>query len=176
MEINTSDLPNKVSRPSTRHDASLGAAILTTALALLTVSASGSEVVELKEQDFIVRDSYLYSDELNALKTPTPILDVPQSLSITSAEAISLRGFNSIEDIVAYTPGVNISQGELEPLLAQVRDQALRHTLAFGIGIHHAGLAESDRNLVERLFVDQVGDPHRLRSGRANARERVCSH
>lgn len=112
MEINTSDLPNKVSRPSTRHDASLGAAILTTALALLTVSASGSEVVELKEQDFIVRDSYLYSDELNALKTPTPILDVPQSLSITSAEAISLRGFNSIEDIVAYTPGVNISQGE----------------------------------------------------------------
>lgn len=32
------------------------------------------------------------------------------------------------------------------------RDQALQHTLAFGIGIHHAGLAESDRNVVEALF------------------------
>ena len=32
------------------------------------------------------------------------------------------------------------------------RDQALQHTLAFGIGIHHAGLAEGDRNVVEALF------------------------
>lgn len=32
------------------------------------------------------------------------------------------------------------------------RDQALQHTLAFGIGIHHAGLAEGDRTLVETLF------------------------
>ena len=54
----------------------------------------------------------LYSDQVNALKTPTPLIDVPQSLSITSAEDIALRGYDSIEDIVAYTPGVNISQGE----------------------------------------------------------------
>lgn len=32
------------------------------------------------------------------------------------------------------------------------RDQALQHTLAFGIGIHHAGLAEGDRSVVEALF------------------------
>lgn len=32
------------------------------------------------------------------------------------------------------------------------RDEALQHTLAFGIGIHHAGLAEGDRNIVEALF------------------------
>lgn len=32
------------------------------------------------------------------------------------------------------------------------RDQALQHTLAFGIGIHHAGLAERDRGIVESLF------------------------
>lgn len=105
-------MTKKLTRTSTRQYASLGAAILATAFAPQTVSAEGSEVVELQEQDFIVRDSYLYSDQVNALKTPTPILDVPQSLSITSAEAISLRGFNSVEDIVAYTPGVNISQGE----------------------------------------------------------------
>ena len=32
------------------------------------------------------------------------------------------------------------------------RDQSLQHTLAFGIGIHHAGLSEGDRALVEALF------------------------
>ncbi|KAL1514923.1 hypothetical protein AB1Y20_004002 [Prymnesium parvum] len=44
---------------------------------------------------------------------------------------------------------------EMEPLLDGVKDDALRHTLAFGVGIHHAGLAESDRSLVEKLFVEQ---------------------
>ena len=44
---------------------------------------------------------------------------------------------------------------ELEPLLSTIRDQALRHTLAFGVGIHHAGLSDSDRTTVERLFVEQ---------------------
>lgn len=55
---------------------------------------------------------YLYVEEVNALKSPTPIIDVPQSLSITTAEEITRRGFDSIGDIVLYTPGVNQSQGE----------------------------------------------------------------
>ena len=54
----------------------------------------------------------LYTNQVNALRTPTPIIDVPQSLSLTSAEEILLRDFDSIGDIVAYTPGVNMSQGE----------------------------------------------------------------
>ena len=44
---------------------------------------------------------------------------------------------------------LNASATELEPALARVRDPALRHTLAFGIGIHHAGLCENDRLVVE---------------------------
>lgn len=36
-----------------------------------------------------------------------------------------------------------------------VHDANLRMTLEFGIGIHHAGLHESDRVLVERLYVEQ---------------------
>ena len=37
---------------------------------------------------------------------------------------------------------VRMDPQELEPLLATVKDRHLAHTLAFGIGIHHAGLAE----------------------------------
>ena len=43
---------------------------------------------------------------------------------------------------------------ELDALLPDVRDLALRHTLQFGVGLHHAGLCESDRALAERLFVE----------------------
>lgn len=36
-----------------------------------------------------------------------------------------------------------------------MRDASLRHCLQFGVGLHHAGLAENDRQIVERLFVSQ---------------------
>jgi catecholate siderophore receptor len=68
------------------------------------------EVYELDE--FVASEQFLYSDQVNALKTPTPVIDVPQSLSITSADEIALRGFDSVGDIVDYTPGVNMNQGE----------------------------------------------------------------
>ena len=35
----------------------------------------------------------------------------------------------------------------------RIRDEALKHSLAFGIGIHHAGLCEEDRSIVEELFL-----------------------
>jgi catecholate siderophore receptor len=73
-------------------------------------AAAENKVYELDE--FVVTDQFLFSDQVNALKTPTPVIDVPQSLSITSAADISLRGFDSISDIVEYTPGVNMNQGE----------------------------------------------------------------
>lgn len=34
-------------------------------------------------------------------------------------------------------------------------EQALKHTLAFGIGVHHAGLCQRDRDVVEELFVNE---------------------
>jgi hypothetical protein len=43
----------------------------------------------------------------------------------------------------------------LQDILARVRDASLRHCLQFGVGLHHAGLAEADRQVVERLFVSQ---------------------
>lgn len=64
------------------------------------------------QDEIVVIGQYLYSDQVNALKAPTPIIDVPQSLSIISAEQITERGFNSIGDVVNYVPGVNTSQGE----------------------------------------------------------------
>lgn len=64
------------------------------------------------EYEFVVLGKYLFSDLVTALKTPTPIVDVPQSLTIVTAAQLEQQGFTSIGDIINYTPGVNTSQGE----------------------------------------------------------------
>ena len=63
-------------------------------------------------EEVIVKGNVLYSDQVNALKTPVPVLDVPQTVSIVTDDEIQERGFREIGDIVRYTTGVNTSQGE----------------------------------------------------------------
>lgn len=82
-----------------------------TALALAITSVAAVAEDSPIEQVRVV-EKYLSADKSNAVKTPTPILDVPQSLSIIDAEEISKRNITSIEQIILYTPGVNTSQGE----------------------------------------------------------------
>ncbi|XP_021733961.1 DExH-box ATP-dependent RNA helicase DExH14-like isoform X1 [Chenopodium quinoa] len=47
---------------------------------------------------------------------------------------------------------LNIPEDALQMILSQISDQNLRHTLQFGIGLHHAGLNDKDRSVVEELF------------------------
>ncbi|ANZ73177.1 BA75_01270T0 [Komagataella pastoris] len=47
---------------------------------------------------------------------------------------------------------MKMSDDELEDVLARVKDEALKLSLQFGIGVHHAGLVESDRDLAHKLF------------------------
>ena len=91
-----------------------GSTVLMGALLSLMVSTAMTPVLaaETAKDEIIVHGRYLSLDKLNAVKTPTPIIDVPQSLTIIDSEEILARGFGSIGDIVLYTPGVNNSQGE----------------------------------------------------------------
>jgi activating signal cointegrator complex subunit 3 len=47
---------------------------------------------------------------------------------------------------------LHMTEDELEITLSKVKDLNLKHTLSFGIGLHHAGLPEDDKALVEDLF------------------------
>ncbi|KAL6867611.1 hypothetical protein ACP4OV_015635 [Aristida adscensionis] len=47
---------------------------------------------------------------------------------------------------------LSMEDNSLDMILSQVSDSNLRHTLQFGIGLHHAGLNDRDRSLVEELF------------------------
>ncbi|MEL7030171.1 MAG: TonB-dependent receptor plug domain-containing protein, partial [Pseudomonadota bacterium] len=92
------------------HTCLLGGVVLPLTLAASNAAAQTPE--EIPEDEILVTGQYLYSDQVNALKSPTPIIDVPQSLSIITADQIAERGFTSIGEIINYTPGVNNSQGE----------------------------------------------------------------
>ena len=89
------------------------AAVSIGALVATPISVAQDADDEVSVQDaIVVVGQYLYTDQINALKAPTPIIDVPQSLSIITADQILQQGFDSISDLISYTPGVNSSQGE----------------------------------------------------------------
>ena len=48
-----------------------------------------------------------------------------------------------------------VDPNELESCIEHVKDENLKNTLEFGIGMHHAGLVENDRKIVEKLFLEQ---------------------
>ncbi|KAK2781439.1 hypothetical protein FQN52_001631 [Onygenales sp. PD_12] len=49
---------------------------------------------------------------------------------------------------------LHMSEEDLQLNLSRVKDDALKEALSFGIGLHHAGLIESDRQLSEELFAN----------------------
>ena len=108
-------LINEMRSESTRMKRNEQRALMIIAGSVLAFTASPlrAETTDpLMLEETIVRGNYLQSSEANALKTPTPILDVPQSLSIVTSEQILRRGFTSVSDIIEYLPGVSMSQGE----------------------------------------------------------------
>ena len=87
------------------------------AVALLAAFAAAAPVAAQDTADesldeVIVKGRYLSIDKLNSVKTPTPIVDVPQSLSIVTSEQIQEQAFQNLGDVLRYTPGLSISQGE----------------------------------------------------------------
>ncbi|KAI0017266.1 Sec63 Brl domain-containing protein [Xylariomycetidae sp. FL0641] len=90
-----------------------------------------------------------------AVKTHSPskpvIVFVP-SRRQTRLTAKDLINFCGMEDNPRRF--VHMSEDDLQLNLARVKDDALKEAINFGIGLHHAGLVESDRQLAEELFLN----------------------
>lgn len=87
--------------------------LLVKGIAIYGLLSSTSVIAQTSDlEEIVVRGKVLQADQINALKIPTPILDVPQSLSIITDEDMRNQGMTEIGDIIRYTPGVNTSQGE----------------------------------------------------------------
>ncbi|GAB4820015.1 hypothetical protein N2152v2_007061 [Parachlorella kessleri] len=85
--------------------------------------------------------------------SPTkPVLVFVSSRRQTRLTALDLIAYAAADDRPRQF--LRVSDEEMEQCLATVKDASLRHTLQFGIGLHHAGLNDGDRQLVEHLYVD----------------------
>ena len=49
---------------------------------------------------------------------------------------------------------LHMEEYELDALMNQISDPALKLSLPFGIGLHHAGIMDRDRKIVEELFLN----------------------
>ncbi|KAM6936460.1 activating signal cointegrator 1 complex subunit 3 isoform 1-T1 [Lycodopsis pacificus] len=81
-----------------------------------------------------------------------PVLIFVSSRRQTRLTALDLIAFLATEDNPKQW--LHQDEREIEAIIATVRDSNLKLTLAFGIGMHHAGLHERDRKTVEELFVN----------------------
>ncbi|OCK96303.1 Sec63-domain-containing protein [Cenococcum geophilum 1.58] len=79
-----------------------------------------------------------------------PVIVFVASRRQTRLTARDLINFCGMEDNPRRF--VRMPEDDLALNLSRVKDEALREALSFGIGLHHAGLVESDRQLAEELF------------------------
>uniref|UniRef100_T1IVJ2 U5 small nuclear ribonucleoprotein 200 kDa helicase n=1 Tax=Strigamia maritima TaxID=126957 RepID=T1IVJ2_STRMM len=93
---------------------------------------------------------------LLAIKMYSP--DKPVLVFVSSRRQTRLTAL----DLIAYLAAEEnpkqwllMEDKEMDEILLNIKDVNLKLTLAFGIGIHHAGLQDKDRKVVEGLFVRQ---------------------
>ena len=65
-----------------------------------------------QDEELEVKGNVLFKDQVNSMKPPAPILNVPQTVTIITDEDILDQGFRAIADVVRYVPGVVTTQGE----------------------------------------------------------------
>jgi activating signal cointegrator complex subunit 3 len=92
---------------------------------------------------------------LAAIKEHSP--EKPALIFVASRRQTRLTAF----DLISYAAAddeskrfLRCSEAKIDQIVEAIHDDALRHTIAFGIGLHHAGLSSSDREIVERLFLE----------------------
>lgn len=81
-----------------------------------------------------------------------PVIIFVASRRQTRLTAIDLISYAAGED----NPGcfLGCDDAYIESVARTVNDENLRHTLTFGVGLHHAGIGSKDRELVETLFLN----------------------
>src|SRR6185369_17413876 len=76
-------------------------------------TGSGDGGIEAAEADPIVvigeREGYEVKETCAATKTCTPLKDVPQAVSVITAQQIDDKALRSISDVILYVPGASFN-------------------------------------------------------------------
>ncbi|KXN71829.1 Sec63-domain-containing protein [Conidiobolus coronatus NRRL 28638] len=136
---------------------------LSTALANALDLASWLGIDEKGLYNFRHSERFHYCPRMEVMNRPTyrairthspqkPVIVFVSSRRQTRLTARDLIKFAANES--NPTQFLNMSEEDAEMLVERIEDASLKETILFGIGLHHAGLVESDRKIVEELFVN----------------------
>ncbi|XP_048008746.1 activating signal cointegrator 1 complex subunit 3 [Megalobrama amblycephala] len=106
-------------------------------------------------QHYCPRMASMNKPVFQAIRTHSPakpVLIFVSSRRQTRLTALDLIAFLATEDDPKQW--LHQDEREMTDIISTTRDSNLKLTLAFGIGMHHAGLHERDRKTVEELFVN----------------------
>ena len=87
-----------------------------------------------------------------------PVIVFVSSRRQTRLTAFDIITYASQENFLSNSPWLKldpVSDPPIETIIDQIENEALKHSIAFGVGIHHAGLRQADREIVEKLFQNQ---------------------
>ncbi|HEX6750589.1 MAG TPA: TonB-dependent siderophore receptor [Longimicrobium sp.] len=74
--------------------------------------AGGDSTFALTPINAVAPRSYTSVRSATAMKTETPLRDVPQAVSVVTREVIADQAMQGMADVVRYVPGVQMGQGE----------------------------------------------------------------
>ena len=89
-------------------------AVLATAAQAETMDASAADQCEDCRTIVVTgaNSGYVAQDIVTATKTDTPLLDVPQTISVVTREQLDDQAHYSLGDVLRYVPGTTVGQGE----------------------------------------------------------------
>ncbi|XP_075718320.1 activating signal cointegrator 1 complex subunit 3 [Rhinoderma darwinii] len=106
-------------------------------------------------QHYCPRMASMNKPSFQAIRSHSPAK--PVLIFVSSRRQTRLTAFDLIAFLATESDPkqwLNMDEREMNDIIATLRDSNLKLTLAFGIGMHHAGLHERDRKTVEELFVN----------------------
>ncbi|VDP52059.1 unnamed protein product [Heligmosomoides polygyrus] len=108
------------------------------------------------DQHYCPRMALMNKPAFKAITAYSPLK--PVLVFVASRRQTRLTAMAFISHLVAESDPrqwLHVDMAELEVLLQHVKDESLKLTLPFGIGMHHAGLSSHERALVEELYLEK---------------------
>jgi catecholate siderophore receptor len=102
----------------------------------------------------------------SAMKTPTPLIDIPQAVTVVTQELIKNQMMMSVGDVMRYVPGVGVHQGENN------RDQVIMRGNSSSADFFIDGVRDDVqyyRDLYNVSRVEVLKGPNALTFGRGGA-------
>jgi len=134
--------------PSRRNIVIVVLVAIVSASSALAQDVTTSDTRELVIEQVLVRGAYFGKRVASGVKTPTSLLDIPQSVSLMTAEQINDQAMTSIAEIMQYTPGVSIGKAKTTeiklPFAAKIRpptSSSMGCVTTFSISAHSITLS-----------------------------------